>query len=189
MLEIEMKFRVADHASIRAALSQLGVHPVEAHVEADHYHNAPDRDFRQTDEAFRLRRIGPRNLLTYKGPKLPGPAKTRTEIEIPLHDGDMVAEQTLRMLQMLKYRPTAVVRKHRTAFALHRAGFDLHVCLDDVDRIGQFVEVEIVAPPERRDTAQTVLLAVVAELRLKDHEPRSYLRMVLEQGEPTCPSA
>ena len=63
----------------------------EALREADHYFNAPDRDFARTDEAFRLRRIGAANFVTYKGPKRDAQRKMRTEIEVPLPDGDEAA--------------------------------------------------------------------------------------------------
>ena len=58
-----------------------------AREDTDHYFNAPDRDFAQTDEAFRLRRIGTGELLTYKGPKRDADTKTRTEVELRLADG------------------------------------------------------------------------------------------------------
>jgi adenylate cyclase class 2 len=150
--------------------------------DADHYLNAPDRDFAKTDEAFRLRRVGPSNCLTYKGPKQPGAVKVRTEIEVPLADGDRVADDMLRLLVSLGYRPSAVVRKHRRHFHLDRGGFLLTVCLDDVESLGRFAEVEIVAPPEQADQARTVLSALVADLglNLADLEPRSYIRMLLE---------
>src|SRR5262245_43521447 len=91
MLEIEQKFAHADFAAIERRLAEWEARPGEAHTEADHYFNAPDRDFAHTDEAFRLRRIGEANFLTYKGPKHGGPVKVRTELEIPLRDGTTAA--------------------------------------------------------------------------------------------------
>jgi adenylate cyclase class 2 len=180
MLEIELKFRVDDFAPIRDRLGDWGASPSEPHVEADHYHNAPDRDFRTTGEAFRLRRIGTRNRLTYKGPKLAGPTKTRTEIEIPLGDGDKTATDGLLLLEKLGFRPTAVVRKVRQEYPIRRDGFELTICLDEVDEIGRFVEVEILAEPAQRGQADAVLQTVAAELGLTTVEPRSYLEMVLK---------
>lgn len=180
MLEIEMKFRVDDFAAIVACLTRWQASPEPRHEEADHYYNAPDRDFAKTDEAFRLRRIGDVNLITYKGPKQPGPTKTRTEIEIPLHEGNAVAADFLRLLEHLGYRGNTVVRKQRTSYGFRRGAFDMHVCLDEVDQLGRFVEVEIVAPPENRDAAQQEILTAAQELGLTRYEPRSYLRMVLE---------
>src|SRR5437868_5185231 len=116
MLEIEMKFPVADFGSIQQQLAAWQAKAQPAVEEADHYFNAPDRDFGKTDEAFRLRRIGTQNRVTYKGPKQGGPAKTRTEIEIGLEAGQTAAADFCRMVQQLGYRPTAVVKKRRTGY-------------------------------------------------------------------------
>ena len=185
MLEIEQKFAHADFALIESRLAQWKARPGEEHTEADHYFNAPDRDFARTDEAFRLRRIGQANFLTYKGPKRSGPVKIRTELEIPLRDGDEAAEQFMQLLVHLGYRPVAVVRKHRRTFHLERGEFGLLVCLDDVDKLGRFAEVEILAPEEQVEKAQKVLAETAAELGLTALERRSYLHLLLEaQGTP-----
>jgi adenylate cyclase, class 2 len=183
MLEVEMKFAVADFASIKKCLRDWNASADEAIDEADQYFNAPDRDFAQTDEAFRLRRIGPKNMLTYKGPKAAGVVKTRTEIEVSIAQGPIAAEDMSRLLVHLGYRPVAVVHKRRRIFHLQREGFALEVCLDEVAEVGQFVEVEIVTPPERKDEAEKVLQQTAAELGLSaDHLiRRSYLGMLLER--------
>jgi adenylate cyclase class 2 len=179
MLEIEMKFPVADFAAIQAKLAQWGARAGEPLDEADHYFNAPDRDFARTDEALRLRRIGDESRITYKGPKQGGPAKTRTEIEVPLAPGDGPADGFSRLVGHLGYRPVAVVRKRRIPYHFDRDGFALEVCCDEVEQLGRFAEVEIVAPPEQRARAEAVLQAVARELGLEKPEPRAYLQMVL----------
>jgi adenylate cyclase class 2 len=180
MLEIEMKFPTVDFAPVVDHLTRWQAKPLSPQDEADHYYNAPDRDFGQTDEALRLRRIGPVNLITYKGRRQPGPTKTRTEIEVPLQKGDAAATAFLRILEHLGYRRAAVVRKHRRPYEFQRADFTMQACLDDVEHLGRFVEIEIVAPPDKRDAAQAVLLGVVGELGLTTPESRSYLQMILE---------
>ena len=185
MLEIEQKFAHADFAVIERRLAQWQARPGEEHTETDHYFNAPDRDFAQTDEAFRLRRVGAANFLTYKGPKRAGPVKIRTELEIALRDGDEAAKQFMQLLVHLGYRPVAVVRKHRRMRHLEREGFALTVCLDEVERLGRFAEVEILAPEEQVDKARTVLADTAAALGLSELERRSYLGMLLaSQGTP-----
>jgi len=174
-----MKFPVPAFDAIERQLHLWQARPEAPLDEADHYFNAPDRDFARTDEAFRLRRIGPVNILTYKGPKQAGPAKTRTEIEVPLADGAEAAAQFCRLVERLAYRPTAVVKKRRRQFRFERGGFALCVCLDDVERVGRHVEVEIVAPPEQRGAAEQVLQQVAADLGLGASERRSYLEMFL----------
>ncbi len=181
MLEIEMKFPVADFGSVEETLRRWQARRDPTIDEADHYFNAPDRDFARTDEAFRLRRIGPRNLITYKGPKQAGPAKTRTEMEVPLEDGPAVAEEFCRLVGKLGYRPSAVVHKKRTIWHFERGGFALQACLDEVDSLGRFVEVEIVAEEGKRSQAEKVLEQVAADLELHQIERRSYLEMLLTQ--------
>ena len=180
MREIEQKFANADFAALEQRLRRKGARPGVEQEEADHYFNAPDRDFARTDEAFRLRRVGPANFLTYKGPKRPGPVKTRTELEVPLRDGPEAAEQITRLLIHLGYRPVALVRKRRRYFHLKRGGFDLTVCLDEVDDLGRFAEVEVLAPEEQETPARAVLQETTKALGLTALERRSYLAMLLE---------
>src|SRR5712692_513012 len=128
MLEVEMKFPVAGFAVLERRLAEWGARGDAPRQDADHYFNAPDRDFARTDEALRLRRIGPANFVTYKGPKRDAQTKTRTEVEVPLAEGDRAAHDFASILTHLRYRPTAVVRKRRTIYHLQRQGFDLEVC-------------------------------------------------------------
>jgi adenylate cyclase, class 2 len=179
MLEIEMKFPVTDFAPLEAALCGWGAGPAESRTDADHYFNAPDRDFTRTDEALRLRRIGAKNLVTYKGPKRDTQTKTRTEVEVPLAEGDGPARDFAALLTHLGYRPTAVVHKRRTIRHLTRGGFAMEICLDDVEGLGRFVELEILAPEEQLEKARALLLQTAAQLGLTASERRSYLEMLL----------
>ena len=54
MLEIEAKYPVSDLAVLEIRLLASGATLAATREDADYYHNAPDRDFAQTDEAFRL---------------------------------------------------------------------------------------------------------------------------------------
>jgi pantoate--beta-alanine ligase len=180
MLEIEQKYHSADFAALEPRLTDLGAGPPEEHVEADSYFNAPDRDFVRTGEAFRLRRVGEANYFTYKGPKQAGPVKTRPELEIPLPPGDESAQQFTALLTHLGFRFVAVVRKRRRSYTLRRGAWDLTVCLDEVEGLGKFAEVEVLAPPEKTQEAQEVVSALAAELGLSSVQPRSYLALFLE---------
>lgn len=179
MLEIEQKYACADFAALERQLTTLGAGPPTIHDEADHYFNAPDRDFARTGEAFRLRRIGSSNYLTFKGPKQQAAVKIRTELEIPLPSGDESAHQHMDLLQRLGYRPVAVVKKRRASFSLRVADIDVQVCLDEVAELGRFAEVEVIAPQERASQATTVLTQVAQQLDLRDVELRSYLSLLL----------
>jgi adenylate cyclase, class 2 len=179
MLEIEMKFPVTDFVAIEKHLHSMNAKREPTIDETDHYFNAPDRDFGKTDEAFRLRTIGEHNRVTYKGPKEPGVAKTRKEIELAIESGAEAADKWRQMVQLLGYRSTAVVKKRRTIFKFERGGFAMEACLDEVELLGKFVEIEIVADAAVKESAQQVLSAVASEFGLEKSERRSYLEMVL----------
>jgi adenylate cyclase class 2 len=181
MVEVEQKFRDADFSRLEDQLRQLGAIEGTRREEADHYFNAPDRDFALTDEALRLRRIGSENFVTYKGPKRDLQTKTRTEIEVPLHKGNESAKDFAELLTHLGYRPVAVVRKIRRPFRLQRDGFTLEVTLDEVAELGRFAEIEIGVQEEQLDAARPVLLQVAKDLGLVQSERRSYLEMLLEK--------
>jgi adenylate cyclase class 2 len=183
MLEIELKFRADDWAGPRAAVrDRWRAEPLGTRAEEDHYFNAPDRDFAATGEAFRVRCVGEAAALTYKGPKRPGPVKTRLEIEVPLAGP---ADDLRRMLTALGYRPVAVVRKVREMYRFDHAGFALVACFDAVEGVGRFIELEAVADEKDAAAAQAAVEAAADELGLTAHEPRSYLRMVLAAQNPS----
>jgi len=180
MLEVEMKFRLPDAAALEQRLAALNVEESTVLNEEDYYFNAPDRDFASTDEALRLRRIGQANFVTYKGPKQDLQTKTRPEIEVPLANGDEVAARFRQLLVRLGYRPVAVVRKRRRVYRSQVEGFPLEICLDDVDEVGQFAELEILATEAQFAPARDVLLRMAGQLGLGESERRSYLQMLLE---------
>jgi pantoate--beta-alanine ligase len=179
MLEIEQKYARADFDTIVAKMRDWGAPSPQIHDESDHYFNAPDRDFARAGEAFRLRRIGESNVLTFKGKRQPGTVRVRRELEIPLPPGEESANQHMELLKLLGYRPVAVVSKRRESYSLKRDGFDLIICLDDVAQVGRFVEVEILALQEKAAEATAVLNRTAAELGLSEVEPRSYLGLLL----------
>src|SRR5687768_5513143 len=137
MLEVEVKYRNADRAAAVATLLDWGAALAEDRTEVDLYFQAPDRDLKATDEAFRLRRTGPKNCLTYKGPKRDTETKTRAEIEVALADGDEPAAGAERLFVALGYKPVTAVRKKRRVYHFRRDGFDMEACFDTVERVGE----------------------------------------------------
>ena len=183
--EVELKFRVDGSTerreSLAARLSEIGAVAEGTLEHSDLYLRHPSRDFAVTNEAFRLRGEGSRNLLTYKGPRRAGPAKTREEIEIPFADGPDERQAMTTLMARLGFEPVAEVRKTRQAFAIRSDDRDVHVALDDAGPLGFFVEVETLAADESDlADAQAAVLRLAQRLDLRDVEPRSYLRMLLE---------
>jgi adenylate cyclase class 2 len=72
-----------------------------------------------------------------------------------------------------------VVRKRRQIYEFTRSGFHMEACFDDVERVGPFIELEIMAEEQQYETAKRVLLQTAANLGLTEKETRSYLGMVL----------
>jgi adenylate cyclase class 2 len=179
-VEIEMKFPVADFGPIEARLAGMHARPHgNPQTEIDQYFNAPDRDFAQTDEAFRLRQVESEYRITYKGPKRDQQTKTRTEIEVPLGDGDQAGQACARLFIHLGYRPVAIIRKRRRTFQMERGEFPVEICLDEVEGVGHFAEIEIVGSEESVERAREVVQGLAQELGLRDSERRSYLELLL----------
>ncbi|MGB9688079.1 class IV adenylate cyclase [Thermogutta sp.] len=179
-LEVEFKFRDVDLASVEKRLCELHAVPEGVREEVDLYFAHPARDFSRTDEALRIRRIGDRNWITYKGPKIDSVSKTRDEIELPLADGREAWESWKRLLERLGFRPVRQVAKRRKRFLLDWEGWAIEISLDEVADLGVFVELEIVCQHEKMAAARDALSRLAAELGLQTSERRSYLELLLQ---------
>ena len=181
MLEVEQKFRVDDSKAIAERLASLGAKLGEAELQIDRYFNHPARDFARTDEALRIRQVGQKNYLTYKGPKLDSTTKTRREIEVPIASADVAAEQFAELLVALAFRPVAEVRKQRRKSTVEHAGYTIEVVFDEVERLGQYVELEVVVESSKMDAAKDAIGSLAKELGLTENERKSYLELLLER--------
>ena len=181
MYEVENKYRNADIDQVRAELEKLGAEfqpPIE---QIDRYYAHPSRDFAQTDEALRIRRNGDKFRITYKGPKVDKTTKTRKEIEVPLPDGGETDRQFGALPDALGFKPVIEVKKTRTPAEFTRGGREFEVALDQVDQVGDFVEIETSAgSDEELDAAREALEQLAADFGLQQTERRSYLELLLE---------
>jgi len=183
--EVEIKFRTdaAGHAELVRQLSALGAESSPACEQEDIYLSHPARDFGETGEALRLRREGDANWVTYKGPRQAGPTKTREEIEVDFAAGADAHRKLGRIWELLGFRPVAILHKRRQAYRLIRGGRALAVVLDLAEGLGAFAEVEaIAADAADLPAAQAAVHDLAQAMGLTVVEPRSYLRMALEQG-------
>ncbi len=178
--EVEQKFAVEDGAALRGALDAAGTHWEQPLTQADYYWNHPARDFAATDEALRLRQVGLQNYITYKGPRIDAATKTRQEIELVLPDGADVPERFGEVLAALGFRPVAVVRKQRRPGVIQWQGAAIHVALDTVERVGDFVELEILADDSQLEGARSQVQSLARLLGLTRSERRSYLELLLQ---------
>lgn len=185
--EVEQKFWVDDLALLRRQLVERGVVLDPPLEESDHYFAHPARNFAETDEALRIRNKQGKVFLTYKGPKLDLPTKTRHEIELPLGEGEPVAIQWRGLLETLGFRPVAEVRKRREKGRIPHADRVVEISLDDVVGLGTFAELEVIVAADDLAQAQTVIISLAGLLGLSKVERRSYLGLLLERtarGQP-----
>jgi adenylate cyclase class 2 len=180
MFEVEQKHRVDDERSLLERLAERGVEIGPPVQQSDRYFAHPSRDFSQTDEALRIRTVGDRSYVTFKGPKLDKTTKTRREIELPLDASDADGTKFGELLNELGFRQVAVVRKKRRSFHLSEKGHRVEGALDSVEGVGEFVELELRSDEAGLDEAKRIISSLASELELGPVERRSYLEMLLE---------
>ncbi len=174
--EVEQKFRRDLDDNLVARLEALGAERGATLQQVDVYYAHPSRDFAQTDEALRIRRVDGQNVVTYKGPKIDSTTKTRQEIELAVADGD----QCDQLLQAVGFRPVAEIAKVRQIYCLTCDEFAVEVALDEIEGVGSFVELEIVVDDESQlDAARRRLADLANRLQLSNIERRSYLELCM----------
>jgi len=143
--ELEAKFRVDDFRAVRRSLKTARARYLGTALELDVFFDTPGRDLYRGGSGLRLRRVrvlrgvrGGRNsgwVLTVKGPKRRNSRlKVRREVETDVTDGEAISE-ILRVAGLVK---TVTVQKRRSTFELDRCKIEL----DELPRIGRFVEIE-----------------------------------------------
>jgi adenylate cyclase class 2 len=185
--EVEQKFPVDDLSQLEQRLLELGATIEPPVVQVDLYYAHPARDFAQTDEALRIRRVAQQNFITYKGSKIDAVTKTRREIELPLAMGERAVAQWGELLEALGFKPVAEVRKTRWSGHLEWQGQPVQAALDKVEPLGSFIELEIDADEAEVSRARECLASIADELGLGPGERRSYLELLLGKTRP--PSA
>jgi adenylate cyclase, class 2 len=177
LYEVEQKFPVADLPQLEKLLRELGAAVGAPQTETDLYFNHPCRDFRQTDEALRIRRKGEKNYVTYKGPKIDATTKTRREIDLPVLPGDEMTLNWQALLEALGFQPVAEVRKSRRKAKIRWQGREVEGSLDDVEEVGSYFELELIADAEGIESAKACLDSLAQHLGLHTSERRSYLEL------------
>lgn len=182
--EVERKFWVDDFDVLLSALNELGC-TVDSGVEqVDQYFSHPARDFVKTDEVLRLRNVGDLNRVTYKGARIDSTTKTRHELELPLPDGSAMLHDFCEMLTLLGFGPLMTVRKFRRKGLCEWGGTQIEVCLDEIDQLGKFAELEATTDARGLDEAKEKLASLAERLELKRSERRSYLELLQHQLAP-----
>ena len=140
LVEQEVKFRLSSWDEGEACASAVEATVAEPrHFETNVLYDYPDRRLAKRDEAVRVRRVGDKAWLTWKGPQHgSGRIKRRRELETMLDDADAV-EGILEALGLEEaFRYEKVRATYRTP------GITLTI---DETPIGAFIEIE--GEPER----------------------------------------
>jgi adenylate cyclase class 2 len=136
--EVEVKIRVENAAEASDRLASKGfVTATARQFEANTLYDTSDQKLRQAGMLLRLRENGRRNVITWKGPSVPGPHKSRPELETTV-----ASLETLdQMLRQLGYQPMFRYEKYRTEFVHPGEQEEGTVTLDETP-IGTYMELE-----------------------------------------------
>ena len=193
MYEVELKFAVSGRAALERRLVEMGGRLAEPQEQVDRYFAHPCRDFAQTDEALRLRRVGDSVAITWKGPRIDAATKTRREIELELAplpaalDAGPTLSSWTELLEALGFRRVMEVAKRRQPLRLVWQGAEVDVALDTVAGLGEFLELEIMAAEGEVPAARARLESLAQEIGLGPTERRSYLELILQSQQASQP--
>ncbi len=133
-VEREIKLRFESAAAARVALEQLGAQPLRGRrLQDDVVLDSDDGRLQRAGCALRVRSDGDRAAITWKGPVMAGPMKTREEVETSIGG----AGDARRILGSLGFLPRFRYQKYREELSLD----GLVIAIDETP-IGTFVELE-----------------------------------------------
>jgi len=195
MIEVEIKVKILDPNILRKKFEDInGVYKLSLHHE-DIYFNMPNglRDFKQTDEALRLRKSIEFNrenkamiqkinyFITYKGKKIDKTTKTREEIEVKINE----IENMKNLLKLLGFREVFTVIKERELYDFKFKNRKIEALIDYIPILEQhFVEVELIT--ESYDNVvenKKILFQFLENFGIKKQESirKSYLELIADK--------
>jgi adenylate cyclase class 2 len=169
MIEVEVKAKAEPDTLEK--IKALGAVFLAIEIHCDLYFSSPLRDFKETDEALRIRIKENGAWLTYKGPKLDAVTKSRKEVAVRI--GNPKAME--KLLLSLGFMPYARVKKKRNKYALN----EFILALDEVEGLGNYLEVEASAKEDWTILREKVL-NILYNLGMKVIR-ESYLELLEEQ--------
>ncbi len=182
-LEIEAKFKLERAEDVEKRVKEIADFVIDK-IEEDIYFNSEFRDFSKSDEAVRLRRDVEGVTLTYKGPKIDKDTKTREEIKVRIFPEDY--GKMIDVLEKIGLKKFAIVKKRRK---IYRKGNAL-ICLDSLEGLGDFIEIEIEGLDLERAKEELFKLAKILGIGKEESGEseesgsirKSYLELLIEAG-------
>lgn len=186
MIEVELKFPVDDLKNYRYRLIKLQAQFKGEENHQDEYFSHPLRDFLATGESLRIRTIDNRVWLVYKSPKYSSSVKARDEVNIELVNDPMPDfsgfdnySKAREFLVLLGFNLMAIVVKKRESYVITHNGHNIVVALDEVERLGNFVEIEVMADSTTIDDAEQTVLEIANSMNLRSPTEMNYFTMLL----------
>ncbi|MHA2280367.1 MAG: class IV adenylate cyclase [Promethearchaeota archaeon] len=194
MIEVEIKVRISDPISMRKKFKLNQGYYKFSLLHEDTYYNMPKglRNFKQTDEALRLRKSikFDKNLksedtktayfLTYKGKKIDNLTKTREEIDIKIENIGKMKE----IFGLLGFQEVLTVKKERELFTFQYKNYKFEALIDFLPALGQyFIEVEYLSDSkEHIEESREILFEFLGlfGIHREDSIKKSYLELILE---------
>jgi len=175
MIEVETKLKIDGIEHIEERINELiGAYKGEK-TEIDLYFDHPNIQILSGGCALRVRDANGKYRLTYKGPKKDDETTSRDEIEIGIES----AGEMIKILDELGFYEVCEVKKLRKTYLLN----DLIITLDNVDALGEFIEVEGKASNDREfEEKKDEIFKLLKKLGLPIEEisQKSYLEMLLD---------
>jgi adenylate cyclase class 2 len=195
MIEVEVKVRVPDPQFLQERFEENNGIYKRSLLHEDTYFNMPNglRNFKETDEALRLRKSIEFNkkdktqaeitnfYLTYKGSKIDNTTKTREEIEIKIDSLDKM----LALLKVLGFQEVLTVKKERELYEFEYKLYFIEVLLDYLPILDQhFLEVEFLLDShENLEESKEILFDFLKLFGIEKEESirKSYLELIVER--------
>ena len=137
-IETEVKIRLSDAPAVRRLLAHAGFAiSVPRGFESNTLYDTADLKLRNAEMLLRLRQFGSRCIITWKGPTIQGPHKTRPELEASVGSSETLDQ----ILRALGYQPIFRYEKYRTEYNQPKTAAEGVVTLDETP-IGDFLELE-----------------------------------------------
>ncbi|MEM3525932.1 MAG: class IV adenylate cyclase [Candidatus Jordarchaeaceae archaeon] len=179
MIEVEVKCRInSPEETVEKLVKRVNAKMVKTIFQKDFYLQHPSRDFKETDEAVRIRDSNEGVQLTYKGPRIDTLSKTREELCVHVDS----FETTLKIFERIGFFPIARVVKSRIIFQIEG---NITASIDKVQDLGDFIELECeVEDYDQVETKREELFSILEKLDLSrdNTERRSYLELIMSRA-------
>ncbi len=184
LLEIERKARVDDPQALERRLLALGTPAGEATKEDRYYllsHVRGNPIDLASAPIFRVRLTGGRAVLGYKSRTLVGPTEVNEEREMEVPDAELFIDW---LESYLGLAPFVTKRKHTRLYRLTGRLSAANVELNEVEGLGHFVEVEVMAPAGGTGAALAIIDEIFDLIGIPESavEPRYYIDMLMALG-------